>query len=303
MTSDADAALTAFLRHLTEERQLSANTVSAYRRDLTHFLAAMRQSNQGWSEVSTADVRHWAAQASRRGLNAKTVQRRLSAVRAFYRYLNEEDRIAHNPATAVSGPKTRHRLPGVLDADQLSALLDRPSDGPLAQRDTALFELIYASGLRVSEAVGLHLQDLDMAQTLVRVQGKGGKVRIVPFGRKAKAALQVWLAVRRTVINAAQPPPTALFLSARGQALSVRSVQQRLRRRAAAIGVDARVHPHGLRHAAATHLLQSSGNLRAVQEFLGHANLATTQIYTHLDAGYLSQVYDAAHPRAKRGQD
>ena len=299
MTSDADAALTAFLRHLTEERQLSANTVSAYRRDLTHFLAAMRQSNQGWSEVSTADVRHWAAQASRRGLNAKTVQRRLSAVRAFYRYLNEEDRIAHNPATAVSGPKTRHRLPGVLDADQLSALLDRPSDGPLAQRDTALFELIYASGLRVSEAVGLHLQDLDMAQTLVRVQGKGGKVRIVPFGRKAKAALQVWLAVRRTVINAAQPPPAALFLSARGQALSVRSVQQRLRRRAAAIGVDARVHPHGLRHAAATHLLQSSGNLRAVQEFLGHANLATTQIYTHVTNPHLKKVHEKFHRKAE----
>lgn len=302
MTSDADAALTAFLRHLTEERRLSANTVSAYRRDLTHFLAAMRQSNQGWSEVSTADVRHWAAQASRQGLNAKTVQRRLSAVRAFYRYLNEEDRIAHNPATAVSGPKTRHRLPGVLDADQLSALLDRPSDGPLAQRDTALFELIYASGLRVSEAVGLHLQDLDMAQTLVRVQGKGGKVRIVPFGRKAKAALQAWLAVRRQFINAAHPT-TALFLSARGHAPSVRTVQQRLHRRAMATDIHARVHPHGLRHAAATHLLQSSGNLRAVQEFLGHANLATTQIYTHLDAGYLSQVYDAAHPRAKRRKD
>ena len=302
MTFDADAALTTFLRHLTEERRLSANTVSAYQRDLTHFLAFVRRSNQTWPQVSTADIRHWAAQASRRGLNAKTVQRHLSAVRAFYRYLNEEDWIAHNPATAVSGPKTRHRLPGVLDVDQLSALLEQPSDGPLAQRDTALFELIYASGLRVSEAVGLRLQDLDMAQTLVRVQGKGRKVRIVPFGRKAKAALQAWLAVRRQFINAAQPT-TALFLSARGRALSVRTVQQRLHRRAMTAGIHARVHPHGLRHAAATHLLQSSGNLRAVQEFLGHANLATTQIYTHLDAGYLSQVYDAAHPRAKRRKD
>ena len=303
MSFDADSALAAFLRHLSEERRLAANTVSAYRRDLTQFLAAMRQSERAWPDIDTADIRHWAAQASRQGLSAKTVHRRLSAVRAFYRYWLQADRIAANPATAVSGPKTRQRLPGVLDVDQMSALLEHSGDDPLAQRDTALFELIYASGLRVSEAVGLRCQDIDMAQTLVRVQGKGGKTRIVPFGRKAKAALQVWLAVRRTVINAAQPPPAALFLSARGQALSVRSVQQRLRRRAAAIGVDARVHPHGLRHAAATHLLQSSGNLRAVQEFLGHANLATTQIYTHLDAGYLSQVYDAAHPRAKRGQD
>jgi len=303
MNFDPAIALTAFLRHLSEERRLAANTVSAYRRDLTQFLAAIRQSDRAWPDVDTADIRHWAAQASRRGLSAKTVQRRLSAVRAFYRYLLQEDLIATNPATAVSGPKIRQRLPGVLDVDQLSALLEHSGDGPLAQRDTALFELIYASGLRVSEAVSLSCQDIDMTQTLVRVQGKGGKTRIVPFGRKAKAALQTWLAVRHAFINTAQPPPAALFLSTRGQALSVRSVQQRLRQRARAIGVNASVHPHGLRHAAATHLLQSSGNLRAVQTFLGHANLATTQIYTHLDAGYLSQVYDTAHPRAKRRKD
>ena len=284
----------AFGRHLAHERRLSPHTREAYRRDLAaavdHFAAAGRP---GWTGLSPVDVQGFAAWCHRRGLSGRSIQRRLSALRTFFDFLIREGLAERNPARSVRAPKVARRLPKALDPDEAADLLDgEPPRGYEAVRDLAMLELLYSSGLRLGEVQGLSVGDLDLASGLVSVLGKGSKRRIVPVGRKAREALGRWLAIRR---GGEEP---AVFVSRSGRRLGVRAIQDRVRRFAARHGID--LHPHMLRHSFASHLLESSGDLRAVQELLGHADLGTTQIYTHLDFQRLAAVYDEAHPRARR---
>ena len=287
-----------FLAHLRFERRLSPRTLDAYARDLADFLAwGDDNSLPAWPRVREEQVRAYAAARHRQGLSAKSLQRRLSALRSFYTYLLREELAHHNPAQGVRAPKVRRKLPATLEPDQLSHLLELPGDGPLARRDRAIMELFYSSGLRLAELVNLDLPDLDRRDAMVQVTGKGAKTRRVPVGRLALEAIGNWLAVRGQLAAGAEP---ALFVSSRGGRLSARAVQARLRLRALEQGTPRHVHPHLLRHSFASHLLESSGDLRAVQELLGHADIGTTQIYTHLDFQHLAQVYDRAHPRARK---
>jgi integrase/recombinase XerC len=294
--------LTRYLNHLSQERRLSPHTRAAYARDL-HALAAFcdRQGRADWPELSAHDVRAFAAACHRQGLSGKSIQRRLSAVRGLFEYLLREGRVGANPAQDIRAPKSERRLPSVLDVDQMGRLLGIPTreDDPLTVRDRACMELLYSSGLRLSELTGLDLPALDLAAGLVSVTGKGRKTRVVPVGRKARDALHDWFAVRSTLLTPGSEE-LAVFLGRNGRRLSPRAVQQRLDLWARRQGLDGRVHPHRLRHSFASHLLESSGDLRAVQELLGHADISTTQIYTHLDFQHLAEVYDRAHPRAKR---
>jgi integrase/recombinase XerC len=295
--------LRAFLRRLDVERRLSPHTVSAYRRDLTAFLAfCERDSVASLAALDSFSVRRFAAESHRRGLGPRTIARRLSAVRSFLAYLVETSVLRANAAVHVQAPKASKRLPPTLDADQVASLLAIGGDDPLTLRDRAILELFYSSGLRLAELVGLDLTDIDLKDSTVRVTGKGGKTRIVPVGRHAVAAVSDWLAVRSdfAVPGAGEQ---ALFVSRRGDRLSPRSVQARVNHRARQQGTTVRVHPHMLRHSFATHVLESSGNLRAVQEMLGHASLSTTQVYTHLDFQHLAHVYDQSHPRARRRKE
>jgi integrase/recombinase XerC len=233
----------------------------------------------------------------RRGLSGKSIQRALSALRSFYRYLLREKIVTCNPASGVSAPKSARRLPDTLNADQAARLVALEARDPLAVRDRAMLELLYSSGLRLSELVNLNIPELDLSAGSVRVTGKGRKVREVPVGAKARAALRDWLAVRTEF---ARTEEAAVFVARNGRRLGARAVQQRLRQWAKRQGLEVPVHPHMLRHSFASHVLESSGDLRAVQEMLGHANISTTQIYTHLDFQHLAGVYDKAHPRARR---
>jgi integrase/recombinase XerC len=249
-----------------------------------------------WQQLQPAQVRAYAAQLHRQGLSGRSVQRKLSALRSFYRFLINRGELHQNPAQDVRAPKTPRKLPHSLDVDRLQSLLEVKTDNWLSQRDVTMMELMYSCGLRLSELVDLDLQQIDLQAGEARVLGKGNKTRIVPVGRKARDALQSWLPVR-ALHN--KDNETALFINCRGTRLSARGVQQRFRRWALLCGLDSRLHPHALRHSFATHMLESSGDLRAVQELLGHANLGTTQVYTHLDFQHLAQVYDQAHPRAR----
>ena len=288
-----DPILRAFLDHLGGERRLSPHTLAAYRRDLTDF----GRHHADWLQVTPGQVSDYLAQCHRRGLSPKSLQRRLSALRTLFHWLMREGRLQRDPTQGLRAPKAPRKLPATLEVDQMARLLDATADDPLALRDTALFELIYSCGLRLAEAAGLDLNDLDLAEGWVRVLGKGGKARQLPVGRKARQALKAWLDARATLARADQP---ALFVSRHGRRLSHRAIQARLARHGRLRGLPQRIHPHLLRHAFATHLLESSGDLRAVQELLGHADIATTQIYTHLDFQHLAEVYDRAHPRARR---
>ncbi len=290
-----------FLIHLAQERRLSPHTVLNYRRDLEAFKAFCEsQGIAGWEAVTVSHIRAFIAAGHRAGLGGRSLQRRLSAIRSFFHYLIREGQIADNPALAVRAPKGERPLPHVLDVDQAMRLLDQSPQDALEVRDHAILELLYSAGLRLAELVSLRLEDLDLEDASVRVNGKGGKTRLAPVGRCARAALANWLARRGSL---APPAETALFVSRQGRALTPRSVQQRLARWALKHGADSHLHPHLLRHSFASHLLESSGDLRAVQELLGHADISTTQIYTHLDFQYLAKVYDAAHPRAKKRPD
>ncbi len=276
----------------------SPHTRLAYRRDLEHFAAyCERQGLQHPARVDPQTIRHYVALSHRQGLSGRSLQRVLSSIRAFYRHLAQHGVVSSNPAAAVRAPKTPRRLPKTLDVDQAQRLVELQAAGPLSCRDRAVLELLYSSGLRVSELVGLDVDDIDLGAAEVRVLGKGRKERLVPIGRFAVAALHAWLAERAKL---ARGEERALILNRLGRRLSVRSVQQRLYRSGLAQGITQRVHPHLLRHSFASHLLESSGDLRAVQELLGHADIGTTQIYTHLDFQHLARVYDAAHPRARR---
>lgn len=293
--------LNAFLRHLRGERRLSAHTVAAYGRDLQKLLDFCRHRGfASWDALSGAQLRVFVAERHRRGLSGRSLQRLLSAVRTFYGYLLRGDAAAHNPAHGIKAPKSPKRLPKALSADQTVRLVSlRSSDAgdALAVRDRALLELFYSSGLRLSEIASLDLTQLDLGEGAVRVTGKGGKQRDVPVGRHAREALRAWIAERATVARIGEG---AVFVGENGRRLGPRQIERRVAYWARREGIGQPVHPHMLRHSFASHLLESSGDLRAVQELLGHANLATTQVYTHLDFQHLAKIYDAAHPRARR---
>ncbi len=293
-----DPALSAFLDYLHYERRLSPRTLAAYRHDIEEFLVWLHDcADTEWTRVDSRHVRSYAAARHRQGLSPKSLQRHLSAIRAWFRYLLREGRVGANPAEGVRAPKVSRRLPHTLDADQLGHLMELPGDAPLDRRDRAIMELFYSSGLRLAELVGLDVADMQSSDGLLQVTGKGNKTRRLPIGRFAHKAIANWLAVRPQLAKNGEP---ALFVSQRGARLSPRSVEARLRQRAIEQGMPTHVHPHMLRHSFASHVLESSGDLRAVQELLGHADISTTQVYTHLDFQHLAQVYDLAHPRAKR---
>ena len=301
MTSNGHGEVAAFLQRLKTERRLSPHTVSAYQRDLNALLGfCARERVNSWNELDAYVVRRFAAESHRRGLGARSVARRLSAVRTFLGYLVEIGVVRANAAVHVQAPKPSRRLPATLDADQVARLLEIGGDQPLILRDRAILELFYSSGLRLAELVGLDLTDVDVVDRTVRVTGKGGKTRIVPVGRHALSALDAWLKARPQL---ALHEEQSLFVGQRGERLSARAVQARVNYWARRQGAPTRVHPHMLRHSFATHVLESSGDLRAVQEMLGHASVSTTQIYTHLDFQHLAHVYDQAHPRARRRED
>ncbi len=290
-----------FLDHLRFERRLSPHTSEAYARDLREVARfARRQSCPDWAHLSQNQLRAYAASRRRAGLSGRTLQRELSAVRSLYKFLLREHLVPNNPAQGVRAPKSATHLPSPIEVDQVQQLLDVPVTDPLEIRDLAMMELFYSSGLRLAELVSLDLGDLDLPDTTLEVTGKGSKARRLPIGRKALEALGRWFEVRRRMVGPEQP---ALFVSRLGRRLTPRSVQLRLARWALQQGQGQQLHPHRLRHSFASHLLESSGDLRAVQELLGHANISTTQIYTHLDFQHLAQVYDQAHPRAKRKPD
>jgi integrase/recombinase XerC len=287
-----------YLAHLSRERRLSPHTASNYARDLRALAEyASRSELTHWKSLDSQHVRLFAARAHAGGLSPRSVQRRLSAVRGFFNYLLRERAVTHNPAVDVRAPKASRRLPGTLDVDQINQLLDIPPDDALAVRDRAIMELFYSSGLRLDELVTLDLGQLDLADRTVRVLGKGRKTRIVPVGRKAEEALRAWLRERQALAAAGE---SAVFVGKNGGRLKHRAVQLRIAYWARRKGLPSHVHPHLFRHSFATHLLESSKDLRGVQELLGHADISTTQIYTHLDFAHLARTYDASHPRAKR---
>jgi integrase/recombinase XerC len=287
-----------FLSHLAHERRMSRHTIAAYRHDL-HALAEFgaRRRLTAWSRFDHSELRAFAAAQHGAGLSPRSIQRHLSAARTFYEFLMREGRCARNPALDVRAPKAKKRLPATLDADQMGRLLAFRVDDSLSARDKAIMELFYSSGLRLTELVSLTLSAIDLKDRTVRVVGKGNKTRIVPIGRQAIFALRKWLGVRGGLVKADRD---ALFVGQTGRPLSVRAVQLRVGAWGRRQGIGVHVHPHMFRHSFATHLLESSGDLRGVQELLGHADIGTTQVYTHLDFQHLATVYEAAHPRARR---
>ncbi len=312
-----DADLETYLGRLAAERGYSPHTIGNYRRDLRRLRTLMPAADPAqppaWEVIDEAAIRRWVAGASRGGLAPSSIARGLSAWRGFLDWLAIDGRIVRNPARTVRAPRAARRLPKALSPDQAASLLDHVSEETFeARRDQAIAELLYSSGLRLAELVGLDDGYFDepgyrsqswlaVGQREVRVRGKGSKTRVVPVGAQALAALAEWRQQRAALLaRQADGDRHALFLSRRGTRLSVRSVQVRLKRLALVRGVPADVHPHVMRHSFASHLLQSSGDLRAVQELLGHANITTTQVYTSLDFQRLAAVYDAAHPRARR---
>lgn len=286
-----------YWRYLYIERQVSAHTLKAYQQDLSKVMRfAHNQQMTNWQALSPSHIRQLIMSLNRAGQSSASIARLLSSLRSLYRYLAKQGLAETDPTTGISAPKGERRLPKVLDTDRAMQLLD----APVAQdfrglRDQALLELMYSSGLRLAELVNLNLEDLDLQQALVRVTGKGNKTRLLPVGSKAVTALTAWLAVRSEVLCY----DNAIFVGSTGKRISPRAVQLRVK----ALGrqnLSQHLHPHMLRHSFASHLLESSQDLRAVQELLGHADISTTQIYTHLDFQHLAKVYDSAHPRAKR---
>ena len=286
-----------FIRHLEFERRLSALTCKHYRRDLVALTKFCDKNDlTNWGQVDDDHLRSASAQWFRSGLAPRSIQRRLSAIRMFFRFLLREKHVKKNPVQTVRAPKAGKRLPENLDADRMAKLLDIPGEGPLVVRDRAILELLYSSGLRLAELTDLNVGDVDMADCTVRVTGKGNKDRIVPVGRHAIRALRQWQIERVLLATAGEK---ALFVSNRGSRLSQRSVQARVDHWAKRQGINTKVYPHLFRHSFASHLLESSHDLRAVQELLGHSNISTTQVYTHLDFQHLAQIYDKTHPRAR----
>ena len=272
--------------------------MQGYRRDLKVFAVYLESIGiQDWPSVDARLVRGFVAWRHRNSVGGRSIQRGLSALRTFFDFCVREAVMTGNPARAVSAPKASRRLPDALDIDRTGVLMDVDGDDPLSLRDRAMLELTYSSGLRLAELCALAVADVDLEGGLVKVLGKGRKTRVVPVGRHAREAVRAWREVRAEL---AVPGESALFVSRRGRRISSRTVQARFARRARESGIGVHVHPHMLRHSFATHLLESSGDLRAVQELLGHADIGTTQVYTHLDFQHLAAVYDKAHPRARK---
>lgn len=297
-TAPLQSWLERFLTHLRDERRLSRHTLSNYARDLRRIVNwCSDQQLEHWQNLQQQHVRNYLALRHRQGIGGKSLQRELSALRSLFRYLLREGAADNNPAQGVRAPKVERRLPSTLDADQLSQVLDRAVETPLELRDLAVMELFYSSGLRLAELVSLDTDSIDLQDATLAVTGKGSKTRLVPVGRKAREAVRRWLRVRGGLAAAEE---RALFVSKRGARIHPRTVQARLKKWARDLGAGRELHPHLLRHSFASHLLESSGDLRAVQELLGHADISTTQIYTHLDFQHLARVYDEAHPRARK---
>lgn len=297
MNNSLDAYAQEFLQYLGTLRRYSPLTIRHYGRDLASFSAFLqRQGVIHCEQVSGENIRTFTALLHRQGLSGRSIARSLSTLRSFYRYLLRQGVVHCNPAQGIRAPRYTRYLPKVLDVDEMHRLLDIKDDTPLALRDCAIFELFYSSGLRLAELTGLNLAQLDLQEQIVTIHGKGGKTRIVPVGSQAIAALHVWLGVRKIW---ASPDEPAVFISQQGKRLSGRNIQLRLRQWSLKQGINTQAHPHALRHSFASHILESSGDLRGVQELLGHADISTTQIYTHLDFQHLAQVYDMAHPRAR----
>ncbi len=287
--------LEGFLAHLRHERGLSRNTAENYERDVGKLFSLAGET--ALADIQPHQARRFVAVLHGRGLEGRTLARALSAWRTFYRYLARDHGLTHNPFHGIRSPKTPKTLPKALSPDEAARLVDLPGDEPMTIRDRAMFELFYSSGLRLSELTGVKLGDIDFQDGTVRVTGKGNKTRVIPVGDLAQRSLLAWLAARAPFATPEQP---ALFVGSSGRPVSARTVQRRLETWALRQGLTQHVHPHMLRHSFASHVLQSSGDLRAVQEMLGHASISTTQVYTHLDYQYLAKIYDAAHPRAKK---
>jgi len=297
--SDTAGRIDAWLAELAGQRRQSAHTIAAYRRDLA--LLVELAGTAALDTLESHHIRRFVAQLHARGLSGRSLARVLSAWRGFYRWLGLRGEASQNPVAGLRPPKSPRALPRALSPDEANALLEPTGDDLLDLRDQAIFELFYSSGLRLAELDGLDVNCLaDVAAGEIRVLGKRGKTRIVPVGVKAREAIAAWAARRGELLKAANGDETALFLGRNGRRLSMRTIQSRLKRRALLLGLPTHVHPHMLRHSFASHVLQSSGDLRAVQEMLGHASIASTQVYTHLDFQHLAKVYDAAHPRAKK---
>ena len=292
------SSLQQFSDFLEHEKRYSKHTLTGYLRDLKQFQKWLKEKDASTIlEADSLHIRNWIASLHRQGIGGKTLQRKLSSLRSFYQFHVRKHQLKNNPAIDIRAPKTARTLPDTLDADTLTQLLEIQGDSILAIRDRAIMELFYSSGLRLSELVNLDLDSLDLQDKSLRAIGKGDKTRILPIGTKAVEALNNWLKNRNSL---AKVEEKGLFVSQRGTRISTRSVQQRINYWRKKQGLEQHVHPHKLRHSFASHILESSGDLRAVQELLGHADISTTQIYTHLDFQHLANVYDKAHPRARK---
>ena len=295
--SSFEIAVESYLDELRVARRCSPHTVSNYARDLRAVArSAESRKIDDWEHIEPADVRSIIAEQHREGISGRSLARRLSAVRGLYNYLIKLGQAKNNPAADILAPKDNKALPATLNPDEVNRLLKQNISDPMVCRDLAMFELMYSSGLRLAELVSLDLVDLDLSVGQVRVTGKGGKTRDLPVGKPAVEAINKWLVFRRTVPGS---DSTAVFLSSRGKRIAPRTVQMRLKKLAESQGLTRDCYPHMLRHSFASHMLESSGDLRAVQELLGHADISTTQIYTHLDFQHLARVYDESHPRAR----
>ncbi|GKV96620.1 tyrosine recombinase XerC [Pectobacterium aroidearum] len=298
-SSPLQADVDAFLRYLKVERQLSPLTQTSYLRQLSAVITILSAASVvDWRKLDAAGVRSVVSRSKRDGLHSGSLALRLSALRSFLDWMVSRGVLTANPAKGISTPRAGRPLPKNMDVDEMGRLLDIDLDDPLAVRDRTMLEVMYGAGLRLAELVGMDCQHIDLASGEVWVMGKGSKERKLPIGKTAVTWLERWLALRELF----GPQDDAVFISNQGRRISMRNVQKRFAEWGIKQGVNSHVHPHKLRHSFATHMLESSGDLRAVQELLGHANLSTTQIYTHLDFQHLASVYDAAHPRAKRGK-
>lgn len=290
-----------FLSYLESVKQYSRHTISGYKRDLTKLSGYLLNIDiEDWQSVNEHELRTFVNSERRRGLSPRSIQRVLSTSRSFFEYLLVEGVIKLSPAQNINSPKSAQLLPKAMDADLVQRLLDFKPNGLIEVRDKAIAELLYSSGLRLSEVCTLDVQDLELKERVCRVTGKGNKMRVVPVGKKAIQAIRDWLIHRKELKHSKSSSSEAMFLNNKGKRISARSIQLRLEKLCAQRGLPG-INPHMLRHSFASHVLESSGDLRAVQEMLGHADIATTQIYTKLDFQHLSKVYDSAHPRARKG--
>lgn len=293
-----DADLKAFFTYLQSEKRYSEHTLKNYQRDISGFVQYCKDSDlSNWFAIDSQHVRSYAAQVHRKGLSGKSIQRLLSSLRSLFKFLLKHKKIKSNPAVGVTAPRALRKLPEVLSPDDLNHIMTLDDSDPLAVRDMAMMELLYGCGLRLSELTELNKNQIDWQSRTLNVTGKGRKQRIVPFGDKALVALKKWLDIR---VQLANENEQAVFVSQRGNRISKTSVAQRLKKWARLKGLNQNIYPHLMRHSFASHILESSQDLRAVQELLGHTNLSTTQIYTHVDFQQLAKVYDAAHPRARK---